>query len=121
MEAAEMNLGPRKNKKGQDSYEEEYSHIQNVINSMLPLAQKQNERESNFGTKTQVLRTKNSAKPITVNTIKKRNVKNLYYNTNEDGKDDEAATGGVINDSVDLINTVEQDNDGGENEEDEHQ
>lgn len=53
------------------------------------------------------MRTKNSEKPITVNTIKKRNVKNLYYNTNEDGKDDEAANGGALSDPVDLINTVE--------------
>lgn len=44
MEAAEMNLGTKKNKKDLESYEEEYSHIQNVIDSMLPLAQKQNER-----------------------------------------------------------------------------
>lgn len=120
MEAAEMNLGNKKNTKDQESYEEEYSHIQNVINSMLPLAQKQNERESNFATKTQVLKTKNSEKPITVNTTKKRNVKNLYYNTNEDGKDEEAVNGGAIIDHADLINTVEQENDG-ENEEDDHQ
>jgi hypothetical protein len=83
---------------------------------MLPLAQKQNERETNFGIKTQVFRPKNSEKPIIIHGSKKRNVKALYYNTNEDGGDDGGVNGVGLDDANDLINTVEQDADRDEEE-----
>lgn len=55
------------------------------------------------------MKPKNSDKPIIIHGQRKRNVKNLYYNTNEDGVDAQDNTQiKEIRDADDLINTVEQ-------------